>query len=158
MMIHFQGKDIKIDKKYILGATAILVFICLLIILMPKKKTLECYYYDNNSLTNDTTTYTATFKSNKLDTLVIKFERKFSEDYLHRKEELYDYYETRLKEFEDDGGYKYTIESGDDYIIHESTIDLNKIPDSTKNAVKFNNEWKYEDFKQDLITFGFVCK
>ena len=36
--------------------------------------------------------------------------------------------------------------------------DINKIPDSTKEVVGFNNEWSLEKFKKNLEDNGFECK
>ena len=73
-------------------------------------------------------------------------------------DDIYDNYFEQLNSLKNAGGYEYKLEKGQDFVSFESTIDLNSIPDSTKNTIGFNNEWNYKDFKDNLEKNDFICK
>lgn len=158
MNINLQGKEIIIDKKYIVLGIIVLLAIILLLMFSKNNNKLECVYTTSNSTANLIETYTANFENNKLSTLVVSFKNSPTKDYLSMLDAIYDNYFEQLEKLKNSGGYEYKIEKGQNFIYFESTIDLNTIPDSTKIAVGFNNEWNYEDFKNNLEKNGFNCK
>lgn len=159
MKIDWQGREINIDKKYLMIA-AVLIIVCLVLLLIPKNKSvlMECTANKSDMFFVTEEKYVATFKSDKLDKLVISVKNNLTDNYIHMLDVLYEDYEEQLKNLKNNGGYDYKIEKGSNFISFESTVNLNKIPDSTKTLVGFNNEWNYEDFKKNLEDNDFTCK
>lgn len=158
MNINLQGKEIIIDKKYIVLGIIVLLAIILLLMFSKNNNKLECVQDKDFGRFKTTEKYTASFNNNKLSKLNIYEKTTFSNDYLELIDVNYNIYSKQLEALKNAGGYNYTLEKGDDFVLYNSTIDLNKIPDSTKIAVGFNNEWNYEDFKNNLEKNGFNCK
>ena len=158
MTFNLNDKEINIDKKYLIIGGIVVIALIVLLFFIPKTTKLKCTKIEEKYLTSSKEVYTATFKNNQLSTLVIDFTYTLDEDYMHMFDEVYDHYSANLEELKSGGGYKYKLEKGDDFIHYVSTINMNKIPNSTKDAVGFNNKWKYEYVKDNLEKFDFVCK
>jgi len=160
MMIHFQGKDIKIDKKYIIVGIILLLFVITLIILTKSIKTtnqLRCELTEKNETGTFSQVYNATFVNNKLNKLIIELENHPSEKYMYMINDIYTNYYNQLEEFKKNGGYEYVLNKEQDYVSFKTTIYLDSIPDTTKDAINFNENWNYEDFKKDLENVKFIC-
>lgn len=159
MNIHLKNKDINISKTYlVLGIILILSIILIIIKACTPNNKLVCTYTSQNVTGDFKTIYTANFKNSKLETLIIEYENKPTKDYLDMIDDIYINYENKLKQLEAGGGYEYKLKKESNKVYFTSKINLNKIPDTTKEEVGFNNEWTYKSFKKYLETKEFKCK
>lgn len=158
MKVNFKDKEFNVDRRVILIGIIVLLVIAIILVSLNKQKKLECTVIRNNATANVEEKITASFKSGKLAKLVSYYKNEPTEDFQYMLDAIYDNYNGQLTELKDAGGYDYTIELGSDFVAFESTIDINTIPDETKNKVGFNNEWTYKDVKANLEDNEFKCK
>ena len=150
MNINLGNKKLNISKTYlVLGI--ILVLSVILILIVGNKK-------NSNDSGSFTSVYSGNFKNDQLDTLIIDYKNEPTSSYLDMIDAIYNNYERQLKELKSAGGYNYKLNKDKKYVSYKVTIDINKIPDSTKEVVGFNNEWSLEKFKKNLEDNGFECK
>lgn len=117
-----------------------------------------CTLKNSNDSGSFTSVYSGNFKNDQLDTLIIDYKNEPTSSYLDMIDAIYNNYERQLKELKSAGGYNYKLNKDKKYVSYKVTIDINKIPDSTKEVVGFNNEWSLEKFKKNLEDNGFECK
>ncbi|MEG1647903.1 MAG: hypothetical protein RR325_03975 [Bacilli bacterium] len=159
MNIKFKNKEFTIKKIYLIISGVILILIILLTIFSCNaNKKLNCKSNINGSTSIIEKKYNATFKNNKLSKMVVSYKNTPTGNFQYMLNDIYENYDGQLKKLKNAGGYNYTINKGSDYVFYESEINLNKIPDSTKSAVGYNNMWTYKEFKTDLEKNGFTCK
>lgn len=156
MKFNFQGKEINIDKRYIV-ISCILLFALLLILLLPKNNKLDCVLDSSNSTGDFHRTYTATFEKGKLNTLIFELKNEPSDNYMDMINAIYDNYQNQLTTLKNAGGYDFDLKKGTDYVSYKVTIDLNEIPESTENIINYSKDWNYKDFKKDLESVGYKC-
>lgn len=150
--------DLKKISIILVGILVIVLIISLSSLLSDKDKKLKCQYNNSDKRVTIIEIYNATFEDNKLSELVVYFKKTLTNDYVDMLDDTYDNYFEQLEAFKNAGGYEYTIEKGNDFVEFEATIDLNLIPDTTKDKLGFNNQWNYEDFKKNLENNEFICE
>ena len=150
-------KKININKNVIIVVGILFVFIIIILSLGEKNNSIKCTLNENNNSGNFETTITANFKNDKLDNFIYEFKNTPSTNFLDMIDSIYDNYNSQLSELKKNGGYNYELEKGSNYVYFKSDINFNKIPETTEALVKFNNEWSFKDFKENLENAGFTC-
>lgn len=160
MEFKLNDRIIKIDKNILVGVGALLLLALLLLIfsLLKAKTVLTCTQSLSNSTANTTERATFYFKKNHLYQIKAYYKNEPTADFKYMMQDIYDNYKGNLEKLKANGGYDYTITLNNDSVEKSATIDINNIPDSTKDAVGFNNTWLYKDVKKNLEDHGFTCK
>ncbi|MDD3187190.1 MAG: hypothetical protein PHD02_01800 [Bacilli bacterium] len=152
--------NLNIDKKklIIIGSATILLIIIIITLNIRSTKQLIC----TKTTTDDTDTtvekVTFHFVNGHLNTMDSFISKTPKEGYEYIINIVYNNYESQSEKLRINGGYEYELSKYDDHFEATATIDLNEIPDSTKNEIGFNNEWIYKDVKTNLEENGFNCK
>lgn len=160
MDINLGNKKLNISKTYLVLGIVLVLSVILILIVGNKKNSnsIMCTLKNSNDSGSFTTVYSGNFKNDQLNTLTIDYKNEPTSSYLYMIDDIYNNYERQLSELKSAGGYNYKLNKDKKYVSYKVTIDINKIPDSTKEVVGFNNEWSLEKFKKNLEDNGFECK
>lgn len=160
MELKIKDKMIVIDKKILIGVGVIIVIVILLLVFKPSKQNnlLTCEQSKNISTANTTEKIKFYFKNNHLYKMESYYKNEPTIDFQDMLQKIYDNYNGQLEKLKTAGGYDYTITLGSSYVETNATIDIEAIPDSTKDAVGFNKDWLYNDVKKNLEENEFICK
>ncbi len=160
MKIKIKDKEINIEKKYliVLGSVVLLLILLNIWSIFFKPTILICTLEKSSISANTVEKVNFEFKNNSLKNMYVYYKNTPTSDYLYMLEAIYNNYNNQLETLKNNGGYDYTIELGNDYVLTEANIDVSKIPQSTVNDIGFSNEWTYDRTKQDMEDNGFECK
>lgn len=160
MELKIKDKMIVIDKKLLIGIGAIIVIVILLLMFKPSKQNnlLTCEQNKSNATANTTERIKFYFKKNHLYKMESYYKNEPTADFQSMLQKIYDNYNSQLENLKNNGGYDYTITLGSSFVETNATIDIETIPDSTKDAVGFNADWLYNDVKKNLEENEFICK
>lgn len=159
MNIRLGNKEFNITKKEIIILIVILFLIFITIFINSNKgKKLECNRTNSNITVNAEEKITAKFKNGNLSKLAFYYKTTPTADYQYMLDDMYDNFNNQLIALKNAGGYDYTINKGSNYVSYNSTVNINEIPDSSKEIIGYNNTWTYKDVKADLERNKFKCK